>query len=169
MLVVAAEPLFVCLFVTWHLTSWQRSRVPKRRAGVDLWGGIWPRFDQDRPVEPYSVFLLRVQTHTCSLCTSLDNQVSFKMNWNVRYLHVMYKYALCPYSAFFLLLSSLNAAAAAKLCIECISKDCPQSGCMILWLIFPDIQTFDSHSVLVYSALSPRLKGFYGTVEHSRV
>lgn len=41
-LVVAAEPLLVYLFVTWHLTSWQWSRVPKRRADVavtNLWGG----------------------------------------------------------------------------------------------------------------------------------
>lgn len=99
MLVVAAEPLFVYLFVTWHLTSWQRSRVPKRRADVDvtdLWGGIWPRLDQGRP----SCFPPQRDTHTCSLCTSLDNQVSYKLNWNVSYLHVMYKYALCPYSAF---------------------------------------------------------------------
>lgn len=35
---------------------------------------------------------------------------------------------------FFLFLVSLNAAAAAKLCIECISKDCLQSGCMLVWL-----------------------------------
>lgn len=34
-----------------------------------------------------------------------------------------------------LLFFSLNAAAAAKLCIECISKDCLQSGCMLVWLI----------------------------------
>lgn len=46
------------------------------------------------------IFLLR-GTLTRSVCTSLDNQVSFKLNWNVKYLHVMYKYALCPYSAFF--------------------------------------------------------------------
>lgn len=29
---------------------------------------------------------------------------------------------------------SANAAAAAKLCIECISKDRPQSGCKLAWL-----------------------------------
>lgn len=52
MLVVAAEPLFVCLFLTWHLTSWQRCRVPKRRAGVDvvdLLGRIWPTPHQELP------------------------------------------------------------------------------------------------------------------------
>lgn len=54
-------------------------------------------------------------------------------SWNVKCLHVMYKYALCPYSAFFFSFS-LNAAAAAKLCIECISKDCPRSGCMLVRL-----------------------------------
>lgn len=50
MLVIAAEPLFVYLFVTWHLTSWQWSRVPNRRAGVDvidLWGGDWRRPNQE--------------------------------------------------------------------------------------------------------------------------
>lgn len=137
MLVVAAEPLFVCLFVTWHLTSWQRCRVPKRRAGVDvidLLGRIGPRPIRNAPI----VFLLRgtCSVYACSsLCTSLDNQVSFNLNRNVKYLHVVYKYALCPYSAFSPLLSfSINAAVAAKLCIECISKDRPQSGCMLAWL-----------------------------------
>lgn len=45
-------------------------------------------------------FLRGIRSH--SLCTSLDNQVSFKSNWNVKYLHAMYKYAIRPYSAFFL-------------------------------------------------------------------
>lgn len=83
--------LFVCFF-TWHLTSWQRCRVPKQRAGVhvaDLWGRIWPLPNQRK--EEHACI------HTCSLCTSLDNHLSFKSNWNVKYLHVVYKYALCPY------------------------------------------------------------------------
>lgn len=50
MLVVAAEPLFVYWFVTWHLTSWQWSRVPNQRADVDvikLWGRIWHGLNQE--------------------------------------------------------------------------------------------------------------------------
>lgn len=31
---------------------------------------------------------------------------------------------------------SLNAAAAAKLCIECISKDCPQVGYLLKQVVF---------------------------------
>lgn len=99
-LVVAAEPLFVYLFVTWHLTSWQWSRVPKWRADVvtNLWGGTWPGPNQ----ECLNEFPPQRDTQIRSLCTSLDNQVSFTLNWNVRYLHVVYTYALCSFSAFFL-------------------------------------------------------------------
>lgn len=74
-LVVAAEPLFVYLFVTWHLTSWQRSRVPKRRADVDvidLWGGIWPRPDQERP----NCFPPQRDTHTRLLSLHFSGQPS---------------------------------------------------------------------------------------------
>lgn len=133
LLLLQQEPLFVCLFVTWHLTSWPWSRVSKQRADVDvidLWGGLWPRPNQER----HNCLTPQRDTHTHTLAVSaLLWTTKCRISWtemlNIHvstYIHVVYKYALCPYSASPLLCFSVNAAAAAKLCINCISKDCPQ-------------------------------------------
>lgn len=66
-----------------------------------------------------------------SLCTSLDSSVSFQVELKCRTSPRCV--SLCFMAVFclprpFLLCFSLNAAAAAKRCIQCISKDCPQSA-----------------------------------------
>lgn len=106
LLLLQQEPLFVCLFVTWHLTSWPWSRVSKQRADVDvidLWGGLWPRPNQER----HNCLTPQRDTHTHTLALSaLLWTTKCRISWtemlNIHvstYIHVVYKYALCPYSA----------------------------------------------------------------------
>lgn len=101
-LVVAAEPFFVYLFVTWHLTSWQRSRVPKRRADVDVndpWGGICSGPNQERP----NCFPPRRDTHTHTLAlaallwtTTFHSSRTEMLNISMLCINMLYAHILPP-------------------------------------------------------------------------